>query len=48
MFWGLSHMEKEYFADRIERFIALSPCIYFNTDYKPPGTYEAVVDMFDK
>ena len=40
MFWGLSYMEKEYFADRLEKFIALAPCVYFN---RPPYTYDEVV-----
>ena len=45
MFWGLSYMEKEYFADRLEKFIALAPCVYFN---RPPYTYDEVVQMFSK
>lgn len=26
MFYGLSHMEDYFFADRIEKFLALAPC----------------------
>ena len=38
-------MEKLYFADRVERFIALAPCVYLN---RPPYSYEEVVEMFNK
>ena len=33
MFYGLAEMEEEYFADRIHKFIALAPCIYYQPKY---------------
>ena len=33
MFYGLAEFEEEYFAQTVNKFIALAPCIYVESDY---------------
>ena len=43
MFYGLTTMEDDYYADRIHRFIAMAPCIY-NDYYK--WEYEETIEYY--
>ena len=33
MFYGLAEMENDYYAEKVDKFIALAPCVYYKTDY---------------
>ena len=34
MFYGLTHREEDFYADNMNKFVALAPCIYFeHTEY---------------
>ena len=43
MFYGLATMEKDFYGDRIHRFIALAPCIY--NDYYD-WQYEETIEYY--
>ena len=50
MFIGLSMMEEEYFAGKVSKFIAISPCIYTREMkfYGKTVTYDGAVKTFSK
>ena len=33
MFYGLAEMEEDYYAERVDKFIALGPCVYYKSKY---------------
>ena len=33
MFYGLAEMEEDFYAEKIDKFIALGPCIYYKSKY---------------
>ena len=42
MFYGLAELEDDYFADTVNKFIALAPCIY--EEYEDLSAQELVTD----
>lgn len=45
MFYGLSIMEEEYFANKVNKFIAMAPCIYYNqAAFYEDASYDEIVD----
>jgi len=46
MFYGLTQIEESYFADKVERFIAMAPCVFPVNFGKE--THDKVVEYYDK
>jgi hypothetical protein len=44
MFYALSTIEESYMADRVERFVALAPCVFGDLGR---DTYQEIVEYYD-
>ena len=43
MFYGLTEMEEDYYAGKVNKFIALGPCIYYKSKY---SSYEELLESW--
>merc|ERR1719237_1082291 len=43
MFYGLSHLEEEFYADNLHMFIAFAPCTIYNVGETPESFYESTI-----